>query len=70
MSATTGSETNAQASKRRCPVPDVAAGESDKCDFWLVVDETLLDHYPECRFDERDRQLELGDFGSGGELKG
>lgn len=40
--------------------------EPHKCDFWPVVDETLLAHYPECRFDERNGQLELGDFGSNG----
>lgn len=42
--------------------------EPHKCDFWTVVDETLLANYPSVRFDERDGQLELGDFGSGGVL--
>ncbi len=39
--------------------------EPHKCDFWTAVDETLLAHYPECRFDERDEQLELRDFAEG-----
>ena len=41
--------------------------EPHKCDFWETVDETLLAHYPDCRFDEHDGQLEVGDFSSGGE---
>ncbi|QCC57387.1 hypothetical protein [Natrinema thermotolerans] len=40
--------------------------EPHKCDFWTVVDETLLANYPSVRFDERDGQLALDDFNSGG----
>lgn len=32
--------------------------------FWEVVDDTLLAHYPECRF-KRDEQVTLGDFVGG-----
>jgi len=35
--------------------------EPHKCAFWSVVDETLLAHYPDCRF-KRDEQVTLDDF--------
>ena len=35
--------------------------EPHKCRFWCVFDDTLLAHYPECRF-KRDEQVSLSDF--------
>lgn len=41
--------------------------EPHKAGFWETFDDVLLEHYPRCRFEERDGQLALDDFSQGGE---
>jgi len=40
--------------------------EPHKLCFWEVFDETVLSHYPECRF-KLDDQLTLGEFSAAAE---
>ena len=39
--------------------------EPHKADYWDTFDQKLLAGYPEVRFEEREPQTQLGDFGGG-----